>query len=295
MTFKSYLLQNSDNTYTMNTRVVSGEINVAGGVSFAVTNIPKAVYLEGISALPQQVNQGAIPKVKLADITNLATFPILGLLVTAGAQGALTSIITNGFAVDFDTSGFSNGDVLFLSTNGDLTATRPKEDLVVQVGVVIVSDSNNGVIQVNIQEYPNPEVYSGFMSQYGLATNIGITLVDTDSKITGMIAGPLRNFTFQNGSELVCTKAGLYTFNWSLSETDGNNRIFEGGIAIDGIRDDSSVASRKLGNNDLGSQGGTLQRVLAIGEIVSMVVRNTTDDNDMTVLAANLGLHRLGP
>ena len=77
-----------------------------------------AVYVSGIS--------GNTPVVSKADANGANTYPAFGLAAATTANNGTLDVITAGQLKNFDTSGFTLGDTLYLSTTpGTLTATPP--------------------------------------------------------------------------------------------------------------------------------------------------------------------------
>ena len=77
-----------------------------------------AVYVSGIS--------GNTPVVSKADADGANTYPAFGLASADAALNGTLDVITAGQLKNFDTSGFTLGDTLYLSTTpGVLTATPP--------------------------------------------------------------------------------------------------------------------------------------------------------------------------
>jgi hypothetical protein len=80
------------------------------------------------------------------------TSPILGLLKTSLANNAEGIAVVAGVMEDINTSGFSNGDVLYVAESGGLTATRPTSGSgavgivahAASSGIIIVEAKGNG-------------------------------------------------------------------------------------------------------------------------------------------------------
>lgn len=100
------------------------------------------------------VNSSSIPRVKLADWTNDGlSANTLGLVMdsTIADQGE-GHIVVAGILQDVDTSAYNSGDVLYLSSSGNLTNVKPlapKHN--VSIGQVVRSNGPNGSIYVKIQ------------------------------------------------------------------------------------------------------------------------------------------------
>lgn len=80
------------------------------------------------------------------------TSPILGLLKTSLANNSEGIAVVAGVMEDINTSGFSDGDVLYVATGGGLTATRPEGGsgavgivaYAASEGIIIVEAKGNG-------------------------------------------------------------------------------------------------------------------------------------------------------
>lgn len=83
-----------------------------------------------------------------SDTTSSKTVGIVGTAIAAGQNGP---VITRGYASGMNLSAYSEGDVLWLGTNGQFTTTKPSApDHLVFVGVVVRA-TNNGIIYVATQ------------------------------------------------------------------------------------------------------------------------------------------------
>lgn len=288
--YTGYVLHNKNKTITINTPVIEAEVEAATAVTLS-SNLPLVVYADGIStqefAIPTNV-----PKIRLSDITDENTFPVLGVAIESGVAENIIHIVNNGIVAGFDTSSFAVGDVVFLGTEGQLVTDRPKEDFVIQMGTILFVDSTEGAIKINVQEYPNPEKYYASMFQYGLNTNVGITTQNIDVSVPGMTSNVANNFIFQNGNELKVTKSGDYDVDWQVSFTDANLEAFEGAIAVNGARQVSTASDSKLGAVDSEHIGGGDLLSLLKDDILTIVARNVTGNSDMVVHSANLKITR---
>ena len=98
-----------------------------------------AVYISGETA-------GGVPQISLA---STSTSSAVGLVQDDIANGAAGFVVVAGDLKDFDTSGFSIGDKLYLnSVAGNLTATRPSSGSVQNIGFVARDHASNGIITV---------------------------------------------------------------------------------------------------------------------------------------------------
>ena len=288
--YNGYVLHNNNNTITINTPVIEAEVEAATAVTLS-SNLPLVVYADAISTQARSIPAN-VPKIRLSDITDNNTFPVLGVAIESGTASNIIHIVNNGIVSGFDTSGFTIGQVLFLGTLGQLVVDRPKEDFVIQMGTILFVDATNGAIKINVQEYPNPEKYYASMFQYGQATNVGITTKDIDVAIPGMQSNVANNIVFQNGNELKIIKSGDYDVLWDLSFSDANNNSFEAAIAVNGLREVSTIGERRLGAFDVGNMGGGDLLPLVKDDIITNVARNLTDGSDMVVHSSKVKITR---
>lgn len=103
-----------------------------------------AVYVSGNHA------GTGLPEVSLADADSAATTPCIGLATHSIENNSIGYVTTSGVVHGLNTSSFSNGNVLYLSsTPGVLTATAPTSPaLRMRVGVVTRANATTGMITV---------------------------------------------------------------------------------------------------------------------------------------------------
>ena len=147
------LIPDADGTHTIGSesaRYISYYGDVNGAIRFKAKNdsgaqITKgqAVYIKGIS--------GTVPTVDLADADVSSKMPAFGLALANANDQAEVQIISFGNLNAVDTSSFSAGDTLFVSTTaGALTATKPTGEsaLLQNIGRVLRSHASAGIIKV---------------------------------------------------------------------------------------------------------------------------------------------------
>ncbi len=139
----------ADVTFNSVTADIIGDIR--GATKFqakadVALNIGDAVYISGIS--------GNTPTVDIADSNDAAKMPSFGLAASSVSINASVEIITFGTLAGLNTSAFSVGDILYISTNGTsgntLTATVPtgESSLIQNIGIVQRSHASAGSIKV---------------------------------------------------------------------------------------------------------------------------------------------------
>jgi len=124
------------------------KVEVSGAIVFAAKAgeaLAKGdvVYVSGVS--------GNEPVVSKADADDAAKMPAFGLAEADANLNAAVSVVTFGTLYDLDTSAFSAGDTVYVSTTaGGLTATKPagEASLIQNLGLVIRSHASAGSIKV---------------------------------------------------------------------------------------------------------------------------------------------------
>lgn len=133
--------------------------------------IPKGswVYISG--------STGTVPNVALAQANSLNTAPVAGIVVADIANNAFGQMMTEGDVQSINTSAFSAGDILYLSSTvaGGVTTTIPTgTDIYQRVGVVVRANAGNGIIAVLISGEVDPGLEQTF-SRKTFSTNILFT------------------------------------------------------------------------------------------------------------------------
>ena len=150
-----------------------------------------AVYVSGIS--------GNTPVVSKADANGANTYPAFGLAAATTANNGTLDVITAGQLKNFDTSGFSLGDTLYLSTTpGVLTATPPTgEGSVIQnmgkverehasVGSILVVGAGRASATPNLN---NGNIFLGNASNKSVSADLG------DSAASALSTKTIANLT----------------------------------------------------------------------------------------------------
>jgi len=121
---------------------ISGAVVFAAKAGEALSK-GDAVYVSGVS--------GALPVVSKADADDASKMPAYGLAETTVSLNGTVNVVTFGSITDVDTSSYSVGDTLYISTTaGSLTATKPagESSLIQNIGRVIRVHASAGSIKV---------------------------------------------------------------------------------------------------------------------------------------------------
>lgn len=133
-------------------------VGAAGEVTFTAKNITgstialgKAVYISGAS--------GSDTTIALADNSAAATMPAFGITKESIANNATGTVVLGGSFTGINTTTFSEGDVLYVSTSGDLTATKPTGTALIQNIAKVAKSAATGTIIVTgagrVNDLPN--------------------------------------------------------------------------------------------------------------------------------------------
>ena len=142
---------------------------------------------------------GDVPTVGLADADNAAAMPAFGMAFADANNNAEVTVVTFGTITGLDTSSYSEGDTVYVSTTaGDLTATPPagESSLIQNMGVVVRSHASAGTIKIigagRANDTPNlndGDVFIGNASNQtttaALSGLVGVTSVTAGSGLTG--------------------------------------------------------------------------------------------------------------
>ena len=121
---------------------ISGAVTFAAQAGEALTK-GDVVYVSGVS--------GNKPVVSKADADDASKMPAYGLVEADASLNAAVNVITFGTLYDLDTSGFSAGDTVYVSTTaGAITSTSPtgESSLLQNIGKIIRSHASAGSIKV---------------------------------------------------------------------------------------------------------------------------------------------------
>lgn len=121
---------------------------------------------------------------------------------------------------------------------------------------------------------------------------ITITTVNVDVAITGNTEGSLFNVLHTDG-ELTIQDPGTYKIDYSVSFSGSAGREIEFSVCKDGSRQPNTTCHRTLGGNDTGNVGGTGIIDLQIGEVITLEVRNETDNANIVIEHLNFVIRRI--
>jgi len=129
-------------------------VEVAKRIDVTVKNVSGGELAKGVvvhAAPTADPPQGNVIEVIAADANDAAKMPAIGVLNETIADEVEGEAVMFGAVSGIDTSSFSIGDELYVSTTaGEFTATKPtaNDELIQKVAIVIKSHASNGLIKV---------------------------------------------------------------------------------------------------------------------------------------------------
>ena len=166
--------------------VAAGTADAALKISLTVKNVSGGTLNAGtIVRVSPTANppSGNVLEVDIADNSAASTMPAIGILVDSLADEAEGDAIAFGRASGFSTSGYTEGDPIWVGSSGAFVGTKPTgSDLIQRFGQIIKVHSTNGSIEVfgagRTNDVPN---LSQGKIWVGTATNTAeSTLIDVD-------------------------------------------------------------------------------------------------------------------
>ena len=132
---------------------------------------------------------GNVLEVDIADNSSASTMPAIGIITDTIADEAEGECVAFGRAEGFSTSGYTEGDPIWVGTNGAFTGTKPTGTALIQrVGQVIKIHATNGSIEVfgagrsnDVPNIPQDQLWLG--NSNGVATPTAHT-VENISNVT---------------------------------------------------------------------------------------------------------------
>jgi len=225
---------------------VSGTINKGIPVHISGYDVTDDVYL-----------------VEVAD-SDTSSFPAAGVVNTTNlSEVDVGHVVINGRLEKYNTSSWSVGDELYVSSSGTLTSTRPTgiTNKVQRIGQVLYSHATDGVIGImganrgnDIPNITNGKVWMGDGSDLPVETDV-YTEAEADSLLAGKLANIVEDTTPQLG--------GMLDIN-GFAIGDGTNEL------ITFVEDPSAVNNIEIENQATG--GGPIIRATGPDTNINFII-----------------------
>lgn len=147
-------------------------VDVRNSTGSTITN-GSVVYING--------STGQLPTVALADADNIGTSQIIGVATHDISNNSNGKITVGGLVNGIDTSAFSAGDTVYLSsTAGQMASTPPvSPSNVVEVGHIVTSNPTTGTLLVHTSEVISNNNSLGTSQLISATQNAVKTYIDT--------------------------------------------------------------------------------------------------------------------
>ncbi|MGB0975167.1 MAG: DUF4183 domain-containing protein, partial [Flavobacteriaceae bacterium] len=188
---------------------------------------------------------GNVLEIDTADNSSASTMPAIGILAAQILNGAEGECVAFGRASGFSTSGYTEGDALYVNTSGGFTDTKPTGTALIQkIGQVIKVHSTNGSVEVfgagrsnDVPNIPQDQLWLGNSS--GVATPTAHTVenisnVTVSSKTDGQaLVWDATNSYWKNGDVASGGGGGgTVTIEKNVYTANGSNAAFNTSTAI---------------------------------------------------------------
>jgi hypothetical protein len=179
--------------------VAAGTADAAIKITLTVKNVSGGTLNAGtLVRVAPTANppSGNVLEVDIADNSSASTMPAVGILIEQIANEAEGDCVAFGRAAGFSTSGYTEGDPIWVGSNGAFVGTKPTGTALIQkVGQIIKVHSSNGSIEVfgagrtnDVPNIPQDQLWLGNSSGVATATSHtveNISNVTTSTKTDG--------------------------------------------------------------------------------------------------------------
>ena len=232
---------------------------------------------------------GNKPIVGIADADDSNKMPCFGLAKDTVSNNSNVSVVTFGTLLGLNTSSFTLGDILYISTSGSLTNIKPAgESAQIQnIGKVQKVHTSNGSIKVGgagrTNDVPNlnlGNVFIGNSSNQAVAR--GLTLDDVSQTATYKLLTAANNTKLNNITLNQAIDLDTVLFNVAINNLKISNATHTGDVTGSTALTitDQSVTDSKLAHTSTGTVKG--RTTTGTGSI-----ENITIDTDLTTVSSN--------
>lgn len=259
-----------------------------------------SVYGDGSNNtfIDQDVTSGSSPTFDGTNFTAIAVDTITGDIATTQVAGFQDSVTANTNVTANTVHRTSDGsDHTFINQDVTSTGSPTFSTATITNNIQISGDTLfNGTDTITITEIAiNRRAYADLH-----ATDSSITLDMTQNTYTQvtnpsntlLIADHVKNIT-SGGDSLVIIIAGTYRIDTHISIEGNASDVYEGVVAIDNVPNNNHKFTHKTASNDVVDMSFAGFYSLTVDQSVKMVLRNTSNNNDATIINACLILKRI--
>jgi len=229
-----------------------------------------AVYISG--------GTGDNPEVSKADADDSAKMPVFGVTSEAVTATNTTDLVIYGLLTSYDTTGFTTGDSLFVSTTpGQLTTTKPSGEsaLLQTVGKVIKGNSSGGKITITgagrTNATPNLDEGNIFI---GDTNNLSVTNTMNAAFYSHVVLGS-NNLLLGDGSSAPTETA---------AETVIEDNIHNASVRLQQFRETVETTANVSGAVTFNVANGSIFKANVVGDITSLALTGVQAGTSATLI-----------
>lgn len=273
-------------------------LNIGQELYIKVVNNSGAIITNG-SACRHNGVSGGLPQIELAIADNFINSRVLGIATHDIGIGEVGLLTTNGTIGGFDTSGFSVGVPMYLSSTvaGTYESVPPGSvpSIATQIGGCLVSNVS-GSIQVNIENNINLPTTIGYMKGQNSPayTNMGtgVDITDYTSEGSIVIEPNLLPGTID-------TKfSGLYRVNFSVSGTASQDQelvywdVYDATNLVTLFTYQTQIANN-VSNDGFSASFNVPIDIAADNTIIKIRARSTSTGQDLVLTEAEFDIESI--
>jgi len=239
---------------------------------------------------------GNKPIVGIADADDSNKMPCFGLAKDTASNNSNVNVVTFGTLSGLNTSSFTLGDILYISTSGALTNIKPAGELakIQNIGKVQRVHTSNGSIKVGgagrTNDVPNLNLGNVFIGDSSnQAETRGLTLDDISQTATYKLLTATNNTKLNNISLNQSIDLDSVLFNVGVNNLKITNSTHTGDVTGSTALTitDQAVTDSKLAHTSTGTvKGRTTAGAGAVENIVIDTDLTTVSSNDDTLASA---------
>ena len=232
---------------------------------------------------------GNKPIVGIADADDSNKMPCFGLAKDTASNNSNVNVVTFGTLLGLNTSSFTLGDILYISTSGALTNIKPAGELakIQNIGKVQRVHTSNGSIKVGgagrTNDVPNLNLGNVFIGDSSnQAETRGLTLDDISQTATYKLLTATNNTKLNNITLNQAIDLDTVLFNVGVNNLKITNSTHTGDVTGSTALTitDQAVTDSKLAHTSTGTVKG--RTTAGTGSI-----ENITIDTDLTTVSSN--------
>jgi hypothetical protein len=231
-----------------------------------------------------RVNGSIVPTVRRAGNSTIDSIQLVGMATVETPDQEFGVVTIIGPVNGLDLSSFSDGDLLYVGTNGSFTNVNPgPPDFSLLIGKIFYADNDSGQIYMfpgNIQYLPSPHI-SADTSRISFVLPIITQNVFEYLPISDTQVDDNHGFIIE-GDSVQVLQSGAYTFALNLSYIgNAQSDVWRKGIFCNGV--EKNTVSRSTTSTSVGNSTVIASFLVEAGDWISFRMTNESDVRDPTI------------